>query len=128
HLPEFPMAATAFVVADRGVAARWFRPLADSLSERGWTAVPLTVPPGEEAKTLQVYGSLLHQLATQEAHRDDVVFALGGGATGDVAGFVASTYMRGLPFVQVPTTLTEQVAAATGGQTSVAPTGATNIA
>jgi len=119
HLPEFPMAATAFVVADHGVAERWFEPLADSLTGRGWSAVPLAVPPGEEAKTLQVYGSLLHQLATQEAHRDDVVIALGGGATGDVAGFVAATYMRGVPFVQVPTTLTAQVDAAIGGKTAV---------
>ncbi len=56
---------------------------------------------------------------TQEAHRDDVVVALGGGAVGDLAGFVASTYMRGLPFVQVPTTLTAQVDAAIGGKTAV---------
>ncbi len=79
----------------------------------------LTVPAGEDAKTLQVYGTLLNQLATQEAHRDDVLVALGGGATGDLAGFVASTYMRGMPFVQVPTSLTAQVDAAIGGKTAV---------
>jgi 3-dehydroquinate synthase len=62
---------------------------------------------------------LLHQLATQEAHRADVVVALGGGSTGDVAGFVASTYMRGIPFVQVPTTLTAQVDAAVGGKSGL---------
>jgi 3-dehydroquinate synthase len=119
HLPEFPKAAQAFVVADRGVADAWFAPLSDSLDERGLHAVLLTVPAGEEAKTMQVYGTLLHQLATQEAHRDDVVIALGGGTTGDLAGFVASTYMRGLPLVQVPTTLTAQVDAAIGGKTAV---------
>jgi 3-dehydroquinate synthase len=79
----------------------------------------LVVPPGEEAKTLQVYGAVLRQLATQEAHRDDVVVALGGGAVGDLAGFVAATYMRGVPLVQVPTTLTAQVDAAIGGKTAV---------
>jgi 3-dehydroquinate synthase len=115
-LPEIPGAAAAFVVADRQVADRWFEPLAGSLQGRGLTAVPLAVPAGEDAKTLQVYQTLLHQLATQEAHRCDVVMALGGGATGDVAGFVASTYMRGVPFVQVPTTLTSQVDAAIGGK------------
>jgi 3-dehydroquinate synthase len=119
HLPEFPKAATAFVVGDRTVADRWFEPLSRSLAERGWSAVPLAVPQGEGAKTLDVYGSLLRQLATQEAHRDDVVIALGGGSTGDLAGFVASTYMRGVPFVQVPTTLTAQVDAAIGGKTGV---------
>ena len=79
----------------------------------------LTVPAGEEAKSLQVYRDLLHQLASRSAHRDDVVVALGGGATGDVAGFLAATYMRGVPFVQVPTTLTAQVDAAVGGKTAV---------
>ena len=119
HLPELPRAAQAYVVADRGVADRWFEPLAEGLASRDLPAVLLTVPPGEEAKTLQVHQALLHQLATQSAHRDDLVVALGGGATGDLAGFLAATYMRCLPFVQVPTTLTAQVDAAVGGKTAV---------
>jgi 3-dehydroquinate synthase len=77
------------------------------------------VPQGEEAKTLQVADALYRQLALQEAHRADVIVALGGGVTGDLAGFVAATYMRGLPLVQVPTTLTAQVDAAIGGKTAV---------
>ena len=108
HLPALPEGATVFVVADAG-RRRYFEPFAAALSAAGFEPVLLTVPAGEDAKTLQVYGTLLHQLASQEAHRDDVVAALGGGATGDLAGFVASTYMRGIPFVQVPTTLTAQV-------------------
>jgi 3-dehydroquinate synthase len=68
---------------------------------------------------MDVYGTLLHQLATQEAHRDDLVVALGGGSVGDLAGFVASTYMRGMRFAQVPTTLIAQVDAAVGGKTAV---------
>jgi 3-dehydroquinate synthase len=119
HLPELPKARHAFVVADRGVADRWFERLATALEPRDLGCVLLTVPAGEDAKTLAVHGTLLHQLATQEAHRDDVVVALGGGAVGDLAGFVASTYMRGVPFVQVPTTLTAQVDAAIGGKTAV---------
>jgi 3-dehydroquinate synthase len=81
--------------------------------------VHLGAPEGEEAKSLPTMTALLRQLATQEAHRDDVVVALGGGAVGDLAGFVAATYMRGVPFVQVPTTLTAQVDAAIGGKTAV---------
>ena len=119
HLPEFPKAESAFVVADREVADRWFDRLAAGLADRGWSCTMLTVPAGEEAKSLDVYRALLHQLATQEAHRDDVVVALGGGAVGDLSGFVASTYMRGMPFVQVPTTLLAQVDAAIGGKTAV---------
>ena len=119
HLPGFPKASRAFVVADRGVVDLRFGPLAASLGTAGLDAVLLTVPAGEAAKSLQVYGTLLHQLATQEAHRDDVVVALGGGSVGDLAGFVASTYMRGLPFVQAPTTLLAQVDASIGGKTAV---------
>ena len=118
-LPELPKARHAFVVADRRVAERWFDRLTTALEPRDLSCVLLTVPTGEDAKTLAVYGTLLHQLATQEAHRDDLVVALGGGAVGDLAGFVASTYMRGVPFVQVPTTLTAQVDAAIGGKTAV---------
>ncbi len=119
HLPELPCAERAFVVADATVSARWLEPLAGALQGRGLAAVHLGVPAGEEAKSLRVYGTLLHQLATQEAHRADVLVALGGGAVGDVAGFVAATYMRGVPLVQVPTTLTAQVDAAIGGKTAV---------
>ncbi|MGZ8572096.1 MAG: 3-dehydroquinate synthase, partial [Actinomycetota bacterium] len=118
-LPDLGAATRAFVVADRMVADAWFRPLGDALRDRGLHPVLLGVPAGEEAKTLDVYATLLHQLATQEAHRDDLVVALGGGTTGDLAGFVASTYMRGLGLVQVPTTLTAQVDAAIGGKTAV---------
>lgn len=118
-LPELPGAVTAFVVADRTVSAKWFEPLANALASAGLGAVLFVVPSGEDAKTLQVYETLLHQLATQEAHRADLVVALGGGAVGDLAGFVASTYMRGVPFVQVPTTLLAQVDAAIGGKTAV---------
>jgi 3-dehydroquinate synthase len=117
-LPELPHAASAFVVSDANVV-EYQAPLAEGLGAAGLSTVLLTVPAGEDAKTLQVYGTLVHQLATQEAHRDDVLVALGGGATGDLAGFVASTYMRGMPFVQVPTSLTAQVDAAIGGKTAV---------
>lgn len=119
HLPELAGAERAFVVADRGVADGWLGPLSGGLAPRGLGTVFLAVPPGEEAKSLPVYGALVHQLATQEAHRDDVVVALGGGAVGDLAGFVASTYMRGLRLVQIPTTLTAQVDAAVGGKTGI---------
>ena len=107
HLPELPNAERAFVIADPAVADAWLGPLSGGLAGRDLACVHLSVSAGEGAKSLQAYGTLLHQLATQEAHRDDVVVALGGGAVGDLAGFVAATYMRGVPLVQVPTTLTE---------------------
>ena len=117
-LPPLPGAERAFVVADVAVAAR-SAPLEGSLARRGIKTVGLSVPSGEDAKTLQVYGTLLHQLASQEAHRGDLIVALGGGTVGDLAGFVAATYMRGIGFIQVPTTLLAQVDASIGGKTAV---------
>jgi shikimate kinase / 3-dehydroquinate synthase len=118
-IPDLPGATRAFVVADRTVADSWFAPLCEALDRRGLHTILLTVPEGEDAKTLDVYRTLLHQLAMQEAHRADPIVALGGGATGDLSGFVSSTYMRGTPFVQIPTTLTAQVDAAIGGKTGI---------
>jgi 3-dehydroquinate synthetase len=119
HLPPLPRAERAFVVADARVAERYLEPLSAGLRAAGLQVVHLGVPEGEEAKSLSVYAAVLRQLAVQEAHRDDLVVALGGGAVGDLAGFVAATYMRGVPFLQVPTTLTAQVDAAIGGKTGV---------
>jgi 3-dehydroquinate synthase len=118
-LPAVPAAQHAFVISDRAVADRWYAPIAGALQACGVAPVLLPVPGGEAAKSLAVYGALLHQLATQQAHRDDLIVALGGGAVGDLAGFVASTYMRGLPLLQAPTTLLSQVDAAIGGKTAV---------
>jgi 3-dehydroquinate synthase len=118
-LPDLPRARRAFAVSDPVAADLYGESLAAALAARGWASVPLRVPQGEEAKTLQVTEMLYRQLAAQEAHREDVVLGLGGGAAGDLAGFVGATYMRGLHVVQVPTTLTAQVDAAIGGKTAV---------
>lgn len=118
-LPPLPGAEKAFVVADDAVAALALAPLGASLERRGLRVVRLSVPRGEAAKTLGEAERLLRGLAAAEAHRDDVIVALGGGSVGDLAGFVAATYMRGVPIVQVPTSLTAQVDAAVGGKTAV---------
>jgi 3-dehydroquinate synthase len=118
ELPDLGPAARAFVLFDQAVAS-WLPMLEAALAGRDLRTYPLVVPSGEAAKSMDVYGTMLHQLATQEAHRDDVVVALGGGSVGDLAGFVAATYMRGVRFLQVPTTLIGQVDAAIGGKTAV---------
>lgn len=118
-LPTFAGAQRAFVVCDRDVGDRLLGTLADALDDVGLSVVHLGVPKGEEAKTLDVAEALYRLLATQEAHRGEPIIALGGGTVGDLAGFVAATYMRGVPLVQVPTTLTAQVDAAIGGKTAV---------
>ena len=118
HLPELPQAHAGL----RGGRPRGRRAVVRAAggprSSQASTACCSRFRPARTRRRSQVYGTLLHQLATQEAHRDDVVVALGA-VVGDLAGFVASTYMRGVPFVQVPTTLTAQVDAAIGGKTAV---------
>ena len=119
HLPELARSESAFVIADPTVADLYLEPLERGLEARALRVVHLGVPQGEPAKSLQTMAALQRQLATQEAHRDDLVVALGGGAVGDLAGFVAATYMRGVRCVQIPTTLTAQVDASIGGKTAV---------
>lgn len=80
---------------------------------------PLTVSPGEKSKTLKTAGEVIEALASVEMRRQDHVVALGGGVIGDLAGFCAHVYQRGVPVVQVPTTLVAQVDSAYGGKTGV---------
>jgi 3-dehydroquinate synthase len=79
----------------------------------------LTIPPGESNKTRETWSRLTDQLLAKGLGRDSAVIALGGGVVGDLAGFVAATFMRGIPVVQVPTTLVAMVDAAIGGKTAV---------
>lgn len=79
----------------------------------------LLVPPGEEHKTRELWAHLTDELLATGAGRDTTILALGGGVVGDLAGFVAATYMRGIPVVQLPTTLLAMVDASVGGKTGV---------
>ena len=79
----------------------------------------LEVPDGEEYKSLEQAGKLYNQLSDFQAERKTPVLALGGGVIGDLAGFAAATYMRGVPLVQLPTTLLAQVDSSIGGKTAV---------
>jgi len=89
------------------------------LRQAGFSPFFIIVPDGEQAKTVKWLAKILDALVTQRVERQDFILALGGGVTGDVAGFAASTYLRGIPFVQVPTTLVAQVDSSVGGKTGV---------
>jgi len=91
----------------------------ESLRQAGLRTVSIVVPPGESSKTLAQAGTLYDRLLEAEMDRGSVVIALGGGVVSDLAGFVAATYMRGIPWVAVPTTLLSQVDASVGGKTAV---------
>lgn len=86
--------------------------------EKGSTEV-LTIPAGESNKSRESWGRLTDQMLAKKFGRDSVVIALGGGVVGDLAGFVAATFMRGIPVVQIPTTLVAMVDASIGGKTAV---------
>jgi len=117
------------VIADHQVAALYGERAMTALRSGDAPAAPLllTFPAGEKHKTRATWGSLTDQLVAAGLGRDSVVVALGGGVTGDLAGFVAATYLRGVPFVQVPTTLLAMIDASIGGKTGVDTTAGKNL-
>ena len=78
-----------------------------------------TLPAGEKSKSLKSFNSILENLASLKFDRTDCLIALGGGMIGDVTGFVASSYLRGIDFIQIPTTLLSQVDSSVGGKTAI---------
>src|SRR5438270_4980536 len=107
------------VITDRNVATRYGEAVVRSLQASGFEPALITVPAGETAKSLKVVASCYDQLAGHRLERKSFVVALGGGVVGDLAGFVAATYLRGIDFVQVPTTLLAQVDSSVGGKVGV---------
>jgi len=109
----------AAVITDDNLEELYASAVAESLERAGWDVALFAVSSGEGSKTLATGGQLCEQLAEAGLDRSSVVFAVGGGMVGDLAGFVAAVYMRGIPFMQVPTTLLAQVDASVGGKVAV---------
>lgn len=107
------------IITDETVARLYAHEVAHSLQEAGVEATTVAIPPGEEAKNLAQAAKLYAALVAAGLDRQSVVVALGGGVVGDLAGFVAATYMRGIPYVQVPTTLLAAVDSSVGGKVAV---------
>ncbi len=107
------------IVSDPRIASHWLSPLEQSLQSASIDSRTMLIPPGEASKTLQWASHGFDQLAAWNADRQTAVVALGGGVVGDLAGFVAACYARGLPFVQIPTTLLAMVDASVGGKVAV---------
>ena len=122
-LPEAlaALAATpkALLVSDEKVAGLYADKVKTLLEENGFSVQVAIVPVGEAAKSLTVAGQLYDQAVQCGLDRKSLVVALGGGVVGDVAGFIAATYLRGVQFVQIPTTLLAQVDASVGGKVAV---------
>jgi 3-dehydroquinate synthase len=109
----------AFIVTVAPVRRRWAKPLQKSLKAAGIESDVLEMPDGERSKRLTTLEKLAEKLVKQGADRGIALIALGGGVVGDVTGFLASIYMRGVDVIQVPTTVLAQVDAAIGGKTGV---------
>lgn len=107
------------IITDNRVGDLYAETVFTSLSDAGFTPTMLTIPEGEESKSFTQATHLYEQLAQSGFTRSDGIVALGGGVIGDLAGFVASTYMRGISFAQVPTSLLAQVDSSIGGKTAV---------
>ncbi len=108
-----------FVVISPEIERLWADPVVKPLQDAGYPVATLLVPAGESQKRLATMERLCEELAAAGADRDSLLIALGGGVIGDMTGFLAAIYMRGIRFVQVPTTLLAQVDSSVGGKTGV---------
>jgi 3-dehydroquinate synthase len=121
--PQFPADSSsggkALIVTDAHIGSMHARTAEESLKLAGWKTARVELQPGEQSKTLESAARIYDALAEMRADRGTVVVAVGGGVVGDTAGFAAATYARGLPFVQVPTTLLAQVDSSVGGKVGV---------
>ncbi len=116
---SLPNASRLVVITNDEINKLYGRNLKTSLKEAGFDFAIVTVPAGERYKSLTSANKLYGKLLNFGADRETVIVALGGGVIGDLAGFVAATYMRGIPLVQIPTTLLAQVDSSVGGKTAV---------
>ena len=107
------------IVTDRHVAQHYLKKIVDAAKRSGLEPVSIILGPGERSKTLHTVERILNVLARHRFERSSHLLALGGGVVGDLAGFAASIYQRGIPYIQVPTTLVAQVDSSVGGKTGV---------
>ena len=109
----------AAIVTDSTVVHLYEETVRKSLTEAGFSVCTFVFPAGEASKNIHTLSHLLEFLAKEEMTRTDLIVALGGGVTGDLAGFGAAVYLRGIPFVQIPTTFLAAIDSSVGGKTAV---------
>lgn len=115
----FALGKKAVVITDTHVAPLYLERVSTSLRNAGFDVTSCAFPAGEPSKRLSTIEGIYGHMAQAHITRSDFAVALGGGVTGDMAGFAAASYLRGIPFVQVPTTLLSQVDSSVGGKTGV---------
>ncbi len=119
RLKKLGLTGKVGVVTDRHVARYYVRDLLGALRRCDLEVVPIILAPGEQSKTLKTTEHILDVLARHRFERSSHLLALGGGVVGDLTGFAAAIYQRGIPFIQIPTTLVAQVDSSVGGKTGV---------
>ncbi len=107
------------MITDNQVASLYGEEVSTRFRNMGLEVTMIAIPAGEASKTMETALSVMKEMLTLGADRTSVIIALGGGVVGDLAGFVASVYMRGIPYIQIPTTLMAQVDSSIGGKTAV---------
>lgn len=127
RLQELKLSESAYIISDDGVFPNYGAQVINSLERFGFAVKSFVVPQGEKSKSIEVAIEVYNWLVAQRAERSHIIIALGGGMVGDLAGFVAATYLRGLPLVQVPTSLMAMVDSAIGGKVAVDHPQAKNI-
>jgi 3-dehydroquinate synthase len=119
ELRELSVAKKAIVVTDKNIAPLHLPALTRSLESAGFQPIIATLDPGEQHKTLHALSPVFDTILSARIERSTPLLALGGGIVGDMAGFVAATALRGIPFIQIPTTLLAMVDSSVGGKTGV---------
>ena len=114
-----PKSSLAAVISDDNVAPIYMERLTRSLETAGFSVISFVFPHGENSKNAGTYVEILNFLAENRVTRADLLVALGGGVVGDITGFAAATYLRGVKFVQVPTSLLAMVDSSVGGKTAI---------
>ena len=114
-----PIAKNAIVVTDANVMAHYGKALEASLKAAGVRSTGIVVPAGEGSKSFTSFETLMDKILTLKPDRKTALIALGGGVVGDLTGFAASTLLRGVPFIQIPTSLLAQVDSSVGGKTAI---------
>lgn len=119
YIPPLLKSDRAIIVSDENVARLYLHRLTGALERNGVRCRTVIIPAGEASKNLKAFGGLAEQLLAQRPDRATAIIALGGGVVGDIAGFAASVLLRGLDFIQIPTTLLSQVDSSVGGKTGI---------
>ena len=114
-----PEAEKAVIVSDDRVSALYLEHVETGLIAAGFKTASFVFPEGEKSKCADTYLGLMGMLADAQVTKSDVIIALGGGVTGDMAGFAAATFLRGVPYVQIPTTLLAMTDSSVGGKTAI---------